>query len=88
VLARIQGEPAQVQAALSSVPGLEQVTVLGQKEPDAYEYIIESAQQLDIRADVFRALAKADLPLLGTQGSETSLEAVFLHLIAEQERNT
>ena len=37
---------------------------------------------------LIRALARADLPLLGTQGSETSLEATFLHLIAEQERNT
>ena len=88
VLARIQGEPAQVQAVLSSIPGLKQVTVLAQKEPNAYQYIIESTETQDIRADVFRALAKADLPLLSTQSSETSLEAVFLHLIAEQERNT
>ncbi len=89
VLARIQGEPVEVQAALSSIPELKQVTVLAQKEPNAYEYIIESAQQLDIRADVFRALAKADLPMLSTQGLEASaasvpsLETVFLHLVAE-----
>jgi ABC-2 type transport system ATP-binding protein len=92
VLARIQGEPARVQAALNSIPNLKQVTVLAQKEPDAYEYIVESSEQGDIRADVFRALAKANLPLLSTQGSApfengaTSLETVFLHLIAEQER--
>ena len=92
VLALIQGEPVQVEAALSQIPELKQVRVLAQKEPDAYEYIIESAQQRDIsecrdiRAEVFRALAKADLPLLSTHGSETSLESVFLHLIAEQER--
>ena len=88
ILACIQGDPTLVQATLSSVPNLKQVTVLAQKEPNAFEYIIESAQQFDIRVDVFRALAKADLPLLSTQSSETSLETVFLHLIAEQERNT
>jgi ABC-2 type transport system ATP-binding protein len=92
VLALIQGEPTQVQAALNSVPGLKQITVLTQKEPNAHEYIIESVRQRDIRADMFRALAKADLPLLSTQGSEVSagsvpsLETVFLNLIAEQER--
>ncbi len=91
VRACIQGEPAQVQTALSKVPGLRQVKVAAdatqtvQKEPDAYEYIIESNPECDIRADVFRALAKADLPLLSTQSHATSLESVFLHLIAEQE---
>ncbi len=88
MLARIQGDPAQVQATLNSIPNLKQVTVLAQKEPDAYEYIIEGVQKLDIRTDVFRALANADLPLLSTQSNEMSLETVFLQLIAEQERNT
>ena len=88
VMALIQGEPKQVQAALRRVPGLKPVRVLAQKEPDAHEYIIEGAQQQDIRADVFRALAKADLPLLSTLGNETSLEVVFLHLIAAQKQNT
>ena len=86
VMARIQGEPEQVQAALTQVSGLKEVRMLAQKEPDAYEYLIEGAQQQDIRADVFRALAKADLPLLSTSGNETSLETVFLQLIEEQTR--
>ncbi len=88
VRALIQGEAEQVQAALSQIPGLKQIRVLAQKEADAYEYLIEGAQQQDIRADVFRALAKADLPLLSTHGNETSLEAVFLHLVEEQRQNT
>lgn len=86
LLARIQGEPAQVRAVLNRLPGIKPVSVLTQKEPNAYEYVIESKQHTDIRADVFRALAQADLPLLSTQSSETSLESAFLHLIAEQER--
>ncbi|MCJ7548637.1 MAG: hypothetical protein MUQ30_03025, partial [Anaerolineae bacterium] len=65
------------------IPGLKPVEVLAQKEPDAYEYFIEGAQQQDIRADLFRALAKADLPLLYTRGMETSLEQTFLRLVQE-----
>jgi ABC-2 type transport system ATP-binding protein len=84
LLARIQGEPAQVQAALRQAPGVAQVTVLAQSEPDAHDYLIASAAGQDIRAEVFRALARADLPLLGTHGDETSLEDIFLHLIAAQ----
>jgi len=83
MVARIQGEPVQVQAALAPWSGLT-IKVLGQKEPMAYDYVIEGAEGQDIRADVFRALAKADLPLLSTYGNETSLEDIFLHLVAAQ----
>ncbi len=83
MVARIQGEPAQVRAALAPYEGLT-IEVLGQKEPTAYDYVIEGAEGEDIRADVFRALARADLPLLSTYGNETSLEDIFLHLVAAQ----
>ncbi len=83
VIALVQGEPEQVQSALSRVPKLKQVEVLAQEEPGAYEYVIEGAQQQDIRADIFRALARADLPLLGTRGTETSLEQIFLRVVGE-----
>ncbi len=85
VIARIRGKPAQVQLALSQVPSLKQVKVLARKEPDAYEYFIEGAQEQDIRADVFRALAQADLPLLYTRSEETSLERVFLRVVGERQ---
>jgi len=85
MVARIQGAPPQVRAALSAVAGIERVTVLAQREANACDYAIESSPELDIRADLFRALARADLPLLGTHGNETSLEDIFLHLIAAQQ---
>jgi ABC-2 type transport system ATP-binding protein len=84
LIARIEGEPNQVRAALKGVSGIERVKVLEQKEPRAYEYFIEGAQARDIRAVVFRALAKADLPLLYTRGKETSLEQIFLRLVEGQ----
>ncbi len=87
ILARIEGEPAEVQTALSQVPAVADVRVLAQTEPNAFDYVIESAERRDIRADVFRALAKADLPLLSTHGNEASLEDIFLHLVADQEQN-
>ncbi len=83
VIALVQGDPQQVQNALSRVPRLKRVQVLAQVEPGAYEYVIEGAQQQDIRADVFRALARADLPLLGTRAKEASLERIFLRVVGE-----
>jgi ABC-2 type transport system ATP-binding protein len=84
LIARIEGDPKQVQAALNGVRGIRHVKVLDQKEPHAYDYFIQGAQERDIRADVFRALANADLPLLYNRGKETSLEQIFLRLVEGQ----
>lgn len=81
VQARIQGAPQQVAAALAGAPAIGRVSVLAEREPGAYDYMIESAEGQDIRAELFRALARADLPLLGTHGEESSLEQVFLRLV-------
>ena len=84
VAARILGEPERVKKALLSVPGVRQVTQLTQKEPGAFDYRIEGDPDTDIRADVFHALAKENLPLLCTYNNELSLEDVFLHLIGDK----
>ena len=83
VVVRVAGEPEQVLAALKATPGVEKVTQLTEKEPGAYDYRIDGAPDTDIRADVFRALAKADLPLLCTYNNELSLEDVFLNLVGD-----
>ena len=50
------------------------------RELGAQDCLVEGKVGSDIRADVFFALAKANLPLLHTYGGELSLEDVFLHL--------
>ena len=83
VVVRVAGEPEAVLAALKATPGVEKVTQLTEKEPGAYDYRIDGAPDTDIRADVFRSLAKADLPLLCTYNNELSLEDVFLNLVGD-----
>lgn len=83
VVACIAGEPEKVSQALKKIPGTD-ISILGIKEPEAYEYIIESKDKRDIRAEVFRVLAKEDMPLLDTHSNEFSLEDIFLHLVSEQ----
>lgn len=84
VAARIQGEKGRVMKALETIPDIKPVTALEEKEDGTYDYLIESRDGRDIRADVFRALAKEDLPLLNTHGNEFSLEDIFLHLVGQQ----
>lgn len=78
---RVKGEPERVTAVLTQVPGVLKVTQMTQKEPDAFDYRVDGEQDTDIRADVFYALARAELPLLCTYNNELSLEDVFLNLV-------
>lgn len=84
VVAWVQGEFDRVSEAVSTLPLACTVGQLGQKEPGVYEYEIEGPEEADIRADVFRAFAKADLPMLAIRGSEPSLEDIFLNLIKDE----
>ena len=83
VVAWVEGELDRVREAVSALPLACTVGQLGQKEPGVYEYEIEGPEEADIRADVFRAFAKADLPMLAIRGSEPSLEDIFLNLIKD-----
>lgn len=83
VAALIQGDKERVKGALESIPRIKPVKVGEEKERGAWEYVIESADGRDIRAEVFRALAKEDIPLLNTHSNEFSLEDIFLHLVEE-----
>ncbi len=86
VNAWVEGEPDTVRAAISALNVTCSVCLLGNKEAGVYEYEIKGPEGSDIRADVFRAFAKADLPMLAIRGSEISLEDVFLSLIKEEKR--
>ena len=83
VVVRVEGDPDHVAEVLSATPGVLNVTRLTEKEPGAYDYRIDGEPDTDIRADVFRSLAKADLPLLCTYNNELSLEDVFLNLVGD-----
>lgn len=86
VVAWVEGEFDRVSAAVSALPAACSVKQLGQKEEGVYEYEINGPEGADIRADVFRAFAKADLPMLAIKGSEISLEDIFLRLIKEEKK--
>lgn len=85
-VAIVEGEPLTVEGTLRALPSVEEVTRLEEEEPGVFAYRIEGREGADIRREVFRALAGADLPLLGTRSAHVTLEDVFLRLVGGKEK--
>ncbi len=82
VLVRVAGGEAAIYEALSSLPAVKTAEKLGEKEAGAYEFALEPRGDADIRRDVFFRLAERGLPLLAMGRRDTSLEDMFLRLVA------
>ena len=84
-IALVEGEPSLVECALRPLAQVEEVTRLAEEEPGVYSYRIRGREHADVRRDVFRALAAAGCPLLGTRSAHVTLEDVFLRLVGKKE---
>ena len=71
----VEGAPSRVREALSSVDGVRKVT-----HGAGMSYTVSYDSETDVRRGVFRALAKADCPLLMMNVGGMSLEESFLRL--------
>ena len=81
---RIAGPKDKIVGVLRSVDGVKVVTPTIEAEPGAFEYLVESAEHLDVRKLIFSALSKAGYPVLLLKNQDLSLEDVFIQLTADQ----
>lgn len=80
LIARIDGPKSDIIELIKGIDGVVDVIADMEREPDVFEYEIETKEDADIRRDLFRALAEKDLPLLALGKNELSLEDVFLKI--------
>ena len=80
---RIAGPKDKIVGVLRSVDGVKVVTPTIEAEPGAFEYLVESAEHLDVRKLIFSALSKAGYPVLLLKNQDLSLEDVFIQLTAD-----
>jgi len=71
----VEGSPNTVRTALGGVSGVRRVTHTG-----GYNYTVSFDSDTDVRRGVFRALAKADCPILAMTAGGMTLEESFLKL--------
>jgi ABC-2 type transport system ATP-binding protein len=83
---RVRGLEADAVKILSGVKGVESAKPVGTMEPGTVDINLRSVRDIDIREGVFRALTKADLPLLMMKSLDLTLEDIFLQLTTREER--
>lgn len=86
-LVRVAGGLKETENILKNVSGVVQVEPAGQKEPETYDFIVDAENGTDIRREMFRALAAADLPILMLKPMGLSLEEVFLQLTSDAQKD-
>ena len=72
---------------LGLVRGLDNVVkaeVIGSREPDTVDVVVEARREVDIRRPLFNALARAGYPILMMKTMDLTLEDIFLNLITEE----
>lgn len=76
----IEGTPSNVLSLIGDVDGVTKVRRNMQVSENVYEYIVEYKKETDIRRSVFRAMAKANCPILEMKDAGMTLEDSFLKL--------
>ncbi|MBR2344019.1 MAG: ATP-binding cassette domain-containing protein [Clostridia bacterium] len=78
---KICGSAREVEAALSKINGVRGVTATGERDLDAYAYIIETESGTDVRRAVFSTCVSRGFVLIGMENVGTDLETVFIRLV-------
>lgn len=82
LLLTVEGNSATVISAISSVDGITKVRRGDRQSENVCDYNVEYKKNVDVRANVSRALAKAGCPILQMKDAGLSLEEMFLKLTA------
>lgn len=78
---KICGPQKEVLTFLKNRPGIIYAELLAQRDGDAYTYMIESEVGVDIRKNLFFALAEKRWALVGLEALGMSLEDIFITIV-------
>jgi ABC-2 type transport system ATP-binding protein len=85
IVLRMDASEADVSKALGKVSSIKNLEFRESQENSTVEAVAEAAEDTDIRRDLFRALAAADIPILMMRSLDMSLEDIFLNLTTKEE---
>lgn len=82
----ICGPQNDVLKLIKSIQGVVYAEVIGNRDGDSVAYMVESADNIDIRKPLFFALAEKRWPIIGMDVLGMDLEDVFLALISDRDK--
>lgn len=77
---RIAGDERTILDVLEKIEGIKNIKSLGRKERESIDFIIETLPNIDVRPEIFRAMAENNLPILTMQTVDLSLEDIFIEV--------
>ncbi len=80
---RAAGREAEIEAVLKALPALRALEPMGVKEPETFDFILESSRADDLRVSASMALAEAGHPVIMMRPMDMDLEDIFLRLTGE-----
>ena len=80
---RIIGPEKPVTRMLREIPGVKYVEILGSREADSVDYLVESDSKTDVRRPLVNAVLAGGYSLLMLKPMDVTLEDIFLQLTSE-----
>ena len=78
---KICGPQKETASALSKLAGVKSVEDTGERDADAYAFIIESDKGVDVRRPIFNMCVQKNWAMIGMEPVGTDLESVFIRLV-------
>ena len=82
---KISGPEREVKLALEKINGVKSAEATGERDADAYTFIVESERGIDIRKAVFNLCVRMNWAILGLSPVGTDLESIFIRLVDKSE---
>ncbi len=80
LIIRAEGPEREMLHAMEALEKVKEVHALGEKEPGAYEFSVETQPEEDVRRDLFALMVRHGWPVLGLKNTDLTLEDLFLQL--------
>lgn len=85
LILRAEGPASEIKKLIENIPGVEKVTIEGDRD-SIPEFSIESEAGKDVRREIFKRMSERRWPILVMRPTEMSLEDIFLTLTKSPSR--
>ena len=85
MILRIKADEFVAKNILSEIPEIKSAEVLGSREKNTVDIIVEARDGIDIREILFNAFATKNVPIIMNKPMEQTIEDIFVRVIGETE---